>query len=54
MEQQKILVLTRVKMLLVEHIENSWHEIYEELGRWRWILAKAWNANNQPKNLSSP
>jgi hypothetical protein len=30
-------------MLMVEHIENNWHQIYEELGRWISILAEQWD-----------
>jgi hypothetical protein len=35
--------LTEAKMLMVEHIENNWHQIYEELGRWRGILGIHWD-----------
>jgi hypothetical protein len=28
---------------LVEHIQNNWHQIESELGRWRNILVVPWN-----------
>jgi len=27
---------------LVEHVQKNWHQIHEELGRWRDILAVPW------------
>jgi hypothetical protein len=30
-------------MLMVEHVQNNWHQIYEELGRWRGILTIPWD-----------
>lgn len=29
-------------MLMVEHIENNWHPIYEELLKWRVLLEDSW------------
>ena len=41
--------LTEAKMLMVEHIEKNWHQIYEELGRWRGILDTHWEIYKQSK-----
>jgi hypothetical protein len=30
---------------MVEHVENNWHQIYEELGRWMDILDISWDRN---------
>ena len=35
--------LTSREHLLVDHLENKWHQVIEELHRWRGILASEWN-----------
>ena len=32
-----------ILIILVDHLENKWHQIIEELHRWRGILASEWN-----------
>jgi len=50
---QKTSEITEVIMLMVEHIEKNWHQIFEELGRWRNILISSWEKNKYNNSLKS-
>ena len=39
--------LTEVIVLMVEHILKNWHQIYQELIKWREIIDLEWNRDKR-------
>jgi len=46
-KQTKTSELTEVIMLMVEHILKNWHQIYQELIKWREIIDLEWNRDKR-------